>query len=145
MWDMSTSKLSRRDSFCLYFIGCIAGVQNRSSGGCTQKPEVLDGSRGPMGQQPPINHDLSDNSCIHVFYLSLMFSLHLYKNTEYSRVFTQSGNGYIRFLAPRLISCPEPFASSTPVDWNGSLEPEALLRMSLLSVRPHNNPQRNSV
>lgn len=36
-----------------------------------------------------------------------MFSLHLYKNTEYSRVFTQSGNSYICFfLAPRLIFLP---------------------------------------
>lgn len=42
-----------------------------------------------------------------------MFSLHLYKNTEYSRVFTQTGNSYICFLAPRRISCLEPFHSST--------------------------------
>lgn len=96
----------------------------------------------------PKNDDLSDNSCIHVFYLSLMFSLHLYKNTEYSRVFTQSGNCYIRFLAPRLISCPEPFAvcfiQPSGAEWIAGAQ-STVDEESLLGVRPHNNPQRNSV
>lgn len=96
---------------------------------------------GLMGQKQPklclktTKCNLSDNSWIHVFYLSLMFSLHLYKNTEYSRVFTQSGNCYVCSLAPRLISCPEPFDSSTRVDWNG--RPNPPFKMSLSSVSDH--------
>lgn len=87
--------------------------------------------------------NLSDNSWIHVFYLSLMFSLHLYKNTQYSRVFTQPGNCYVCFLAPRLISCPEPFDSSTQVDWNG--RPKPLLKMSLSSVSDRTTTPRGPV
>lgn len=87
--------------------------------------------------------NLSDNSWIHVFYLSLMFSLHLYKNTEYSRVFTQLGNCYVCFLAPRLISCPEPFDSSTRVDWNG--RPKPLFKMSFSSVSDHITTRRGPV
>lgn len=53
---------------------------------------------------------------MYFIHISYMFSLHLYKNTEYSRVFTQMGNSYICFfLAPRLIFCLEPFDSSTAV------------------------------
>ena len=72
-----------------------------------------------------------------------MFSLHLYKNTEYSRVFTQTGNSYICFLAPGLISCLEPFDPSAGVEWIGSLEPECTVQdESLFCLRPHNNPYR---
>lgn len=86
--------------------------------------------------------NLGNNSWIHVFYLSLMFSLHLYKNTEYSRVLTRSGNCYIRFLAPRLIPCPEPFDSPTLVGWDGSLQPESTVDDE---PSPGDGPQRNSV
>lgn len=89
------------------------------------------GRNGLLGQKQPkiclktTKCKLSANSWIHVFYLSLMFSLHLYKNTEYSRVFTQLGNCDVCSLAPRLISCPEPFDSSTRVDWNGRPKPRS--------------------
>lgn len=86
--------------------------------------------------------NLSNNSWIHVFYLSLMFSLHLYKNTEYSRVLTRSGNCYIRFLAPRLIPCPEPFDSPTLVGWDGSLQPQSTVDDE---PSPGDEPQRSSV
>lgn len=92
----------------------------------------LMGQREPKSCLKTTKCNLNDNSWIHVFYLFLMFSLHLYKNTEYSRVFTQSGNCYVCFLAPRLISCLEPFDLSSQVDWNG--RPKPLLEMSLSSV-----------
>lgn len=83
---------------------------------------------------------------MYFIHISYMFSLHLYKNTEYSRVFTQTGNSYICFLAPRLISCLEPFDSSTEVGWIGSLEPESTVQdEALFSLRQHNNPHGNSI
>lgn len=58
----------------------------------------------------------------------------------------QLGNNYICFLAPRLISCLEPFDSPTEVGWIGSLEPKSTVQdAALLTLRPHNNPQRNSI
>lgn len=68
-----------------------------------------------------------------------MFSLHLYKNTEYSRVFTQTGNSYIcfffgtqTFFLPRaiwFIDC----------SWD-----ESDYRIGQHSVNP-NDPYKNSI
>lgn len=92
-------------------------------------------------------HSPINNSWIHVLYSYLMYvSLHLYKNTEYSRFFTQNTNWAIitfDFLAPRLISCLEPLDSPTKVGLIGSLKPKSTVQVAgLLTL---NNPHRNSI